>query len=171
MAQLRDEDYLTGDMISKEHNRIMILDEPIYKKKFTNKGQDEQLECHVNFNGEKLLWTPNKGCRKVFKEAYGKDTKNWIGKIAECSTYEKKVQGEDKDIIQIDKLIDPKTATKEDVKIPEIKEEEIKEEKKLICSLCQEPITENVYNYSMKFCKTPACVPCQKEFKKPEIKV
>ena len=184
MVELRDPDYLTGEMITKDNNKIVILEEGEYVDKFNNghKAEEQQLRIVVSFKeknskGEympkRFLWTPNLGCRTFLKHNVGKNTKSWIGKILELETYEKPVGGVTKDIIEIKQIVSTTTpevtpASQSPAQTqPAEKQASLpgNEKQEYTCELCGAQISPKVFEFSKTKYKTAACFECQKEFK------
>lgn len=93
------ENYLNGEN-AVDGQFVVFLDEGKIEVK---KGQEGRSYKVINFlvetNGRQLIYTPDNAALDLFKKAYTKDTKKWVGKKWSVKTYPKVVYGKPKTAI------------------------------------------------------------------------
>jgi len=92
MVQINVENYLRPSLVSTG-TVVKILDEGQIRSAEDTPFGRETFEIHVEMNGVKYLWTMNKTTQRKLAEAWGTDTKNWIGKKVILSIKEQNVRG------------------------------------------------------------------------------
>lgn len=90
----------------KNGDLIRFVDEGVWVESKTFKYKDgnpqQQLQFQVeDSNGETKTFSMNKINRETLTAAWGRDTKNWIGKFAEITVREVEVGGEIRDAIRL----------------------------------------------------------------------
>lgn len=93
------DNYLNSDS-AIDGDIVVILDEG---KIETKKGQNDKPYKVINFlvecKGRQLIYTPDNAALDVFKKAYGKDSKKYVGKKFSVKLYPKVVFGKAKTAI------------------------------------------------------------------------
>jgi len=101
MVVLDDVEYLSGEDVEPE-SVLKFVDEGSYNEIIRdNESEPERVfEIKVELpNGELRLWTMNATSRKAVIKAYGRDTKNWVGKRVRVYTVDQVVFGTKRKII------------------------------------------------------------------------
>lgn len=75
----------TGDFLNfkgtKDGEQFVILSEGAYVPSVALKK--DMFELSVEHNGKKKIWSPNNAAGQKLQDAYGMDTKEWVGKVVE----------------------------------------------------------------------------------------
>lgn len=85
-----------------ENDVGVVLTEGIIETKTNLKGEPyTQLTIDVEVNGKKLQHSPRMTEGKVLQKAWGKDSKDWIGKKFSCKVVHYRTYGQEKTCIEI----------------------------------------------------------------------
>jgi len=78
MTQYAESEYLTAEKIEQSETKIgvVVSDSEIVDSKF-----GKTPEFHIEIDGLKKKWKPNKTSIQHLIDAFGKDSKSWLGKI------------------------------------------------------------------------------------------
>lgn len=84
----------------KDGDIVVIIDEGSFEAKTDKDGRPfKVLNMKVETNGRKVTYSPNSDAQKVFKKAFGADTKKWVGCKFQIKIYPKLSYGVTKDAI------------------------------------------------------------------------
>ena len=93
MVEVEIEDMYISFENTKDGDIVEIIEEGQYEMKKVSWSKDEKkiLNIPVRLNDKKIIWSPwNKDSKKCI-EAWGKDTKNWVGMKFEIVHMENKM--------------------------------------------------------------------------------
>ncbi len=83
----------SGDYLNfgstKDGDQFVILDEGSLV--YSDKLQKDMVNITVEHNGSKKIWSPNNTAGGQLQEAYGDDSKEWIGKVVEVRHVDKRM--------------------------------------------------------------------------------
>lgn len=80
MKKFRESDFVNAQMVKESPSKkLVILDEGIETKGFGDKGIASQFL--VNIDGKAKSWKPNKESLEKLSEAYGDESKAYVGKV------------------------------------------------------------------------------------------
>ena len=82
--------YVNADMVKDSPSKKLVI---IDEGEFVDGDYGEKFQVTVEIDGKQKIWSPNKDSLLNIQAVFGKDSKNWIGKIISLSTM--KVRGKD----------------------------------------------------------------------------
>lgn len=104
-SNLRNEDLKTGDVITFVNaGEIKDID---FSKAQDGSGIKTVLQLLVEIPGGKnKIYTPNATTREILKNAWGKDTENWVGKQAQVTFVKQLAFGEMIEVLVLEPIVE-----------------------------------------------------------------
>jgi len=80
-TEAMESQYLTAELVKESPSkRAHIIDEGAYEEVVFDGVSSRRLTMKVEIDGKSKLWRPNKDSISNLRNAYGKDTAQWVGK-------------------------------------------------------------------------------------------
>jgi hypothetical protein len=113
-----------GDVLTFKDEGVLVLGKFIHAETFSNGKPNpkagtprEELRFNVSVNGEDYIFTCGKTNQEIMKEAFGWETKEWVGKKATIAVIKVNVGGNLKDSVMLTPILkaDAKTEVHPDI--------------------------------------------------------
>jgi len=97
----------SGNFVNAENTKDGDVMEMLDEGKFEEKDWGKILNINVEVNGLKKIYSPSRDTGKRFQKAWGRDSKNWIGKKAKAFIVNYKSFGNTKQAVEFEPIITP----------------------------------------------------------------
>ena len=82
-TEAMESQYITADLVKASPTKqLVVTGEGEYENATFNNETSKRLTIPVEIDGKAKIWRPNKDSVKNFNAEFGKESKNWVGKVA-----------------------------------------------------------------------------------------